>query len=109
MAQVRLIFRVHFPSNHRLHQKLLAYVQWFSEPNDRSDPINMLTVKRVLGSDGERLGDVIELESVARFIQLIPVFGKFVPSTFKKYTSMELARYYYINSFADKQVYQSVY
>ena len=54
---------------------------------------------------------VISVASIARFVQLIPVFGPNPEDQpeLNANTSMALGRDYYVNSFADKQIYQSVY
>jgi hypothetical protein len=54
---------------------------------------------------------VISVASIARFVQLIPVFGPNPDDEpeLNANTSMAIVRDYYVNSFADKQIYQSVY
>lgn len=54
-------------------------------------------------------GDVIELASVARQIQLIPKYGKTVDRRLTLDNSADIVPSYYLNSFLDKQSYQAVY
>jgi hypothetical protein len=58
---------------------------------------------------GHREGDVISMASIARFIQLVPKFGPVAKEGLSAKNSMDTVRDYYVNSFADKQIYQSVY
>ncbi len=56
-----------------------------------------------------REGDVIPMGSIARFVQLVPKFGPVAKEGLSAKNSMDTVRDYYINSFADKEIYQSVY
>lgn len=58
---------------------------------------------------GRRKGAIIPIESISRFVQLIPKFGKKVHVSFTADNSMDIGRDYYVNSFADKQIFQSVW
>jgi hypothetical protein len=55
--------------------------------------------------------DIIALDSISRFVQLVPRFGKKALGEVRldTYTSMDVCKYFYINSFADKEIYQAVY
>jgi hypothetical protein len=112
-AQIRLIFRLHLEDpTHILHGVLLVYVQWFSKFQDSpSKPINMFNVHRLLtgGDRGSPIGDVIHLDAVAQFIQLIPEFGKKKCTNWESTNSMDAPYSYFVNSFADKEIFQAVY
>jgi hypothetical protein len=58
---------------------------------------------------GIRSGEVIPMESISRFVQLIPRFGPTAGSVLASENSMDICRDYYINAFADKEIYQSVW
>jgi hypothetical protein len=109
VAQVRMIFRPNVHSGHMLHGRHLAYVQWFMTPEGPQKDNNMYTVQRLLTSEGTRREDVIDILSIARFVQLIPRFGRSVSSLIDCENSMEIVKSYYINSFADKDIFQTVW
>jgi hypothetical protein len=109
VAQVRAIFKPHFPKHHALNGVPLAYVQWFSRPSQADKSTQMYVVKRAMDSKGMFKGDVIELASIARLIQLIPKFGPVASQELNIQNSMDILISYYVNSFADKENYQIVY
>ena len=110
MAQVRLIFRVHLlETDVSHHGKCFAYVQWFTTPKRTTEkPIDMFVVSR-LEEDGVRDGSIIPIASITRFIQLVPKFGSIAAPELRAHNSMAIWRDYYINSFADKEIYQAVW
>jgi hypothetical protein len=87
----------------------LAYVQYFLAPRRPEPDISMYRVSREDPVQNPRRGTVIPIESISRFIQLVPRFDGRVSQELTPETSMEIARNYYINSFATHQIYQSVY
>jgi hypothetical protein len=111
VAQVRLIFKLICQNtSHPLHKKPLLYVQWFSRPAATTeDEIEMYLVERSLDANGKRVGSVIAQSSVLRFVHLIPRFGSKVDSALTADNSIERARVFYINSFADKEIYKTIY
>lgn len=56
----------------------------------------------------QQIRGVIDLSSIFRFVQLIPKFGPKVDSFLSSSTSMEKAKAFWVNSFADKEIYQVV-
>jgi hypothetical protein len=111
VAQVRALFRVHLQhSGHPLHRSHLAYVQFFSPPYDnvRKQP-NMCVVSRQDGPDHTQRGQIVNMESIARFVQLVPKFGRAMDPTVDAINSMDIHTDYFLNSFADKEIYQSVW
>jgi hypothetical protein len=70
----------------------------------------MYRVERMMLGDNPK-GDIIALDSISRFVQLVPRFGRKVAGEARldTYTSMDICKYFYINSFADKETYQAVY
>jgi hypothetical protein len=112
VAQVRLIFRLICRNrSHPLHEKPLLYVQWFSKPADTAeDEIEMYLVERSLDStNGKRIGSIIAQSSVLRFAHLVPRFGSNVDKSLTADNSIERAHVFYVNSFADKEIYKAVY
>jgi hypothetical protein len=109
VAQVRLLFRVRLVDVWNvLHGERLAYVQWFSEPKPRHEKdILMYEVSRQ--DSGPRTGAIIPMSSIARFVQLIPKFGSVIADQISSANSMDIVRDYYVNSFADKEIYQAVW
>jgi len=111
VAQVRMIFRLHLEDErHPVHLKPLLYIQTFTKPRARPEKdIQMYLVSRPEREGEHRKGRVISIESISRFVQLIPYYGPKVSPELDAHTSMEICRDFYVNSFADKQIYQSVY
>jgi hypothetical protein len=87
----------------------LAYVAYFNMSEDVEDDILMYRVSRENRGAAHRRGSVIPLESIARFVQLIPRFDGRADRQISAENSMEICRNYYINSFATQQIFQSVY
>jgi hypothetical protein len=110
VAQVRLLFRLHMSyTGHHVHRVPLAYVQWFSRPKAVAEPnICMYQVSRDDAS-GIRRGSIIPLDAISRFVQLIPKFGSLAADELTSVNSMDICRDYWVNSFADKEIYQAVW
>jgi hypothetical protein len=129
VAQARIFFKLYLPPDPRVQApsrplhgskrprpvKLgsrtisLAYVQYFLTPRRPEPDILMYRVSREDPVQNPRRGTVIPIDSISRFIQLVPRFDGRVSSELTPETSMEIARNYYVNSFATHQIYQSVY
>jgi hypothetical protein len=88
-----------------------VYVQWFSAPDAApEDEIKMYLVQRSRGQlTGQRVGSVIAQDSISRFVQLIPNFGPNADRTLTADESIEKVRLFWVNSFADKEIYKAVY
>lgn len=69
----------------------------------------MYLIQRSIRSNGTPFGDVIELSTVSRAIELIPKFGGVVDPSITAEDSMDRFKWYYINSFSDKEGYKAVY
>jgi hypothetical protein len=112
VGQVRLIFKIQCRDDKNpLNMVPLVYVHWFSKPAEvAEDGIKMYLVERSIDwITKERYGAVVPQSSISRFIQLIPQFGPKVHPSLTAGNSLEKARLFYINSFGDKEIYQSVY
>ena len=94
----------------RIHNKDLIYVQLFTQPAESVESgIKMYQVERQILEDGNAKGMLIDISSIVRFVQLVPNFGPNVCSTLTPHNVMEYCKYFYINSFSDKESYQAVY
>jgi hypothetical protein len=71
----------------------------------------MYLVKQLLRNDQSPVTDIIDVESIACFVQIIPKF----PSNTKELANtdtdiiMDRGIPFYINPFTDKEIFQSVY
>jgi hypothetical protein len=93
-----------------MHNTPLAYVHWFSKLLPCAEKnILMYSVKRLHDNDGNPKAGIIELASVARFIQLVPRFTAKVPPEVTYQTLSDICKWYLVNSFTDKEIYQAVY
>ncbi|KAH7910711.1 hypothetical protein BJ138DRAFT_1087120 [Hygrophoropsis aurantiaca] len=70
--------------------------------------IDMFLVQRRHRSNSTRLGDIVPLEDVRQVIQLVPKFGKEISPTLDSENSLEVAREFYINNFADKETFHAI-
>ncbi len=73
------------------------------------DGIEMFRVVRQTNGDGSRRGIVVKLTDIWRYVELVPRFGKKCNGDWNSKNACELATEFYVNSFADKDIYQSVY
>ncbi len=109
MAQVRLIFRPRLSSTHPFSGKPLAYVYLFDEiPRRPERDIHMYCVSYVR-VDQDRVGKIVDLASVTCLLQLVPVYGERMDRYLTFQNSMDVWDPYYINSFMDKETYQSIW
>ncbi|KAG8798922.1 hypothetical protein FRC16_006244 [Serendipita sp. 398] len=110
IAQLRLIFMPRLPQTHPLYDVPLAYIYWFSHLPSRTERnINMYQVHCLRESDRSHIGEVIPLSSICRLVQLVPKFGNWANPELTKDNSMDVWKYYYLNSFMDKETYQAVW
>ncbi|KAJ7036423.1 hypothetical protein C8F04DRAFT_954003 [Mycena alexandri] len=80
-----------------------ALVTWFSAIGDEPCPdVGMWMVEPDTDNRGQRIMDIIHIDSILRSAHLIPVFGDdFLPRNFKFTASLNSFRAYYINKYAD--------
>jgi hypothetical protein len=80
-----------------------ALVTWFSAIGDEPCPdVGMWMVEPDVDNRGERIMDIIHIDSIFRGAHLIPVFGDdFLPRNFKFTASLDIFRAYYTNKYAD--------
>lgn len=73
-----------------------------------SPDIEMFAVRRRLRNGSRYLGDIVRLDDVRQVVQLVPKFGSGVPSIMTCDNSLELLGEFYVNSFADKEVFHAI-
>lgn len=73
------------------------------------DAIEMFRVVRCLDGNGNRRGMIVKLTDIWRLVELVPRFKAKCPSRWDSETAVELAEQFFVNSFADKEIYQAVY
>jgi 5'(3')-deoxyribonucleotidase len=95
--------------NRDLPTPYLAYCQQFTEPTIPERNINMYSIRRLFRSNGQRRGEILEVSSFVRNIQLIPKFGQSIGDNMDQHNSLEIANDFYINAFFNKSVYRSVF
>ena len=97
-----------------------AYVQYFSScyngRNEGGDIVplvdenlEMYVLQRQRRGDGALKGDIILLSDIWQSVQLTPAFGAMANPSLTERNSLNLPRRWYLNSFMDKQVYQTVH
>ncbi|KAG9054398.1 hypothetical protein FS842_005248 [Serendipita sp. 407] len=125
-GQLRLIFRLHlqpglfesrnqsFGQGRRVRETPnvctvdLAYVEFLKLSQNPDEDTLMYRVQRE-ASKSSRRGEIVGLDAIARFVQLIPRFGRRITKGITAETSMEVYRSFHINSFATSQIFQAVY
>ncbi|KIJ59743.1 hypothetical protein HYDPIDRAFT_32958 [Hydnomerulius pinastri MD-312] len=116
VAQVKAILQ---PVTAPLQPPLL-YVEFFNFSNAHfvvvngvrivvpTPKIDMFLVHRRLRSNKLPLGDIIPMDSVRQVIQLIPKFGAAASPEMTCDNCLDVAREFYINSFADKETFHAI-
>ncbi|KAG1724322.1 uncharacterized protein EDB91DRAFT_1255279 [Suillus paluster] len=103
----------------RLNQPFL-YVEFFNFSHSSFSTIDdirfitpapvtdMFSVQRCVRSNHDPLGDIVPLDSMRQVIELIPKFGREVPLSMNRDNSLQLAREFYVNNFADKETFHAI-
>ncbi|KAG1724156.1 uncharacterized protein EDB91DRAFT_1239997 [Suillus paluster] len=103
----------------RLNQPFL-YVKFFNFSHSSFSTINdirfitpapvtdMFSVQCRVQSNHDPLGDIVPLDSVCQVIELIPKCGREVPLSMNRDNSLQLAREFYVNNFADKETFHAI-
>ena len=98
----------------------LIYVEFFNFSNAHfavvdgirvvapAPKIDMFIVHRRLHNNGQHSGDIIRLEDVRDVMQLVPKHSGKVPADMTCNNCLELGREFYVNSFADKEVFHAI-
>ena len=86
----------------------LAYVEWFTTPQQqRSAGHTLYRVRRSLqGTD--RLASVVPLASIRRSAQLMPNYGRKVPAHWSHHTVLDSCPSFYINPYSDRHAFHTI-
>ncbi|KAG1723221.1 hypothetical protein EDB19DRAFT_1916218 [Suillus lakei] len=119
IAQVRCIFQAVTKKGHTLPRYLedspLLYVQYFQITTTPTEDTSagMYCMKRIYHRDGTgrvfRPGSIIPLTVVTCAIELIPVYGLKMDRTISAANMMEICDEYYLNTFSDKEVFNTMH
>ncbi len=122
VAQLRMVFKPRVYHGHSNLKDVLVYLQPFkaapgtvkyrsNKPRAQitKDDIEMFRVVRQLERDGSRRGMIAKLTDIWRYVEMVPKFGKRCDPEWHSDNACELAKEFYLNSFADRDIYQSVY
>ncbi|KAI0351062.1 hypothetical protein OH77DRAFT_1506733 [Trametes cingulata] len=106
VARVRSFFS--FTQDDIVHR--CALVEWFILDDDVPDDVTgMWVVRPEVHEDGERVTDVIAVESIVRACHLIGKYGTtFLPADFKFYDALDAFRRYYVNWYADYHAHETI-
>jgi hypothetical protein len=115
VAQVRVIFSIPklvrdtlFPADRQPEQHL-AYVEWFKPFSSVPTSDHMMyKVSRSI-KDGDRIASIIPISSIRCSIHLFPKFGPVAPRTWTSSNVLEECSTFFVNSFADRYTYNTVY
>jgi hypothetical protein len=69
----------------------------------------MYVLKRAVRSNGSRIGDIVPLGQVRMLVHLVPRFGAKADPHLTAQNSMEYSTEFFLNNFADKEVFFSLY
>ncbi len=85
-----------------------ALVEWFSAIGDAPDEVTGLwKVEPDYFEDGERMRDVVHVESLLRSAHLVPCFGKDpVPLRLKQHESLDYFDVFFVNKYADHHAFE---
>ncbi|KAJ7189371.1 hypothetical protein GGX14DRAFT_538195 [Mycena pura] len=80
-----------------------ALVTWFSAIGENPCPdVGMWMVEPDLDDEGERVLDIIHVDTILRAAHLIPIFGtQYLPHDFQFTDSLDSFQAYYVNKYAD--------
>ena len=90
----------------------MAYIHWFTIQLAKTEkPVDMYVVKRLSRTDGSPFTDIIEVDSIARLVQLVPRFATDTTDLEEETPDgvMETCSRFLINCFTDKETYTAVY
>ncbi|KAG2113016.1 uncharacterized protein F5147DRAFT_744309 [Suillus discolor] len=119
IAQVRCVFQAIARKGqtlpHYLKDSPLLYVQYFqitATPTEDASA-GMYRVKRIYHQDGTgrifRPGSIIPLTAVTCAVELIPMYGSKMDRMINATNAMEICDEYYLNTFSDKEVFNTMH
>jgi hypothetical protein len=86
-----------------------ALVHWFIPIDDNPDSVTgMWVVKPEYDASGQRVIEVVHLNSILRGAHLLPVFGSadFIPADICYTESLDIFKAYYVNKYIDHHAYE---
>ncbi|KAI0054736.1 hypothetical protein BV25DRAFT_1922419 [Artomyces pyxidatus] len=116
ITQIRVIFMLSikardaaFPGRNDEDAPRMAYVEWFT-PFARvaEDNHDLYRIKRAF-KDGQRYASIISVDSIRRSVHLYPQFGPVAPRGWTSTNVLERCSTFFVNCFADRHTYITVY
>ena len=114
VARIRLIFKLprgahdyHMPSV--ISPGHLAYVEWYTAFTLPDRVHGMYRVSRCLDAQGHPLAEVVEVRTIRRSCQLLPVFGGAVPREWTSSNVLDSCKQYFVNPFSDTHMYMTLF
>ncbi|KAI5985841.1 hypothetical protein EDD15DRAFT_2373743 [Pisolithus albus] len=102
VSQLRIIFRL------SRSDLFLAYVQHFNIATNISPVTGMHLLKRAVGGNGQRVGEVIPLTHIRSPAHLVPNFGRVAHSCLTSLSSYELSNDFWLNKYFSKEFYYAL-
>ncbi|KAI5984418.1 hypothetical protein EDD15DRAFT_2177214 [Pisolithus albus] len=102
VSQLRIIFRL------SCSDLFLAYVQHFNIATNVSPATGMHLLKRAVGGNGQRVGEVIPLTRICSPAHLVPNFGRVAHSRLTSLSSYELSNDFWLNKYFSKEFYYAL-
>jgi hypothetical protein len=110
---MRLIFR---RAKAPKEERALAYVQWFTNPTDsqQDDASQLFKVDRKLNSEGQRIGEVIDMANIIQSCPLTPRYGKKADDLVSDVevdgeNCLDECNKFWVNCFHDQLAYQTLW
>lgn len=91
-----------------LHREQLVVDGITTEVFVPAPDIDMFIVNRHFRSNGTRMGDIIRMKDIRDVLELVPVFGANMRDDMNSDNSLEIAKSYFINNFADKETFHAI-
>ena len=115
VARIRLLFSFRFIDTQLIMDKArdfsCALVEWFSAASDEpEEDTGMWIVEPDLDADGQRVLDVIHVNSIFCSAHLIPVHGAhYIPPYLQASDVLDSFNAYFVNKYADHHAHEEIY
>ena len=83
----------------------LTYVKWFSKFTHPESDHGMHKLTHSMVQGGDRLASIIPISSIWHSVHLFPKFGQTVPKDWTSDNVLEKCSTFYLNPFADRNMY----
>jgi hypothetical protein len=87
-----------------LHQESVDGIDVFKP----APHIDMFLLHRHMRSNGQRMGDIMELTDVREVVELVPRFGAKMDDALNQDNSLDLPDSFYLNNFAGKETFHAI-